>query len=190
MIYLQFIFELSPDRGIQLRRRLCGPSAHPPSGGGGKWLASVVRIYGSHHHFPDDTWSHCRQFGNVRRVKSGRNSGSSGMYAGMCAPVLYSGVADRKAVYLKYRSHGSAAGRVLKGLRPAVVALIATAGVDIMLAALNMLVGEGRVKLQMAVIFAICLVLLRKKWNPILVMVLAGVMQAGYWYIGLWLGVI
>ena len=34
--------------------------------------------------------------------------------------------------------------------------------------------GEGRIKLQMAVIFAICLVLLRKKWNPILVMCLCG----------------
>ena len=63
---------------------------------------------------------------------------------------------------------------VLKGLRPAVVALIASAGVDIMVSALN-IGGEGRIKLQMAVIFAICLVLLRKKWNPILVMVLCGV---------------
>lgn len=91
-------------------------------------------------------------------------------------------------LYLKYRSLDLLQG-VLKGLRPAVVALIATAGVDIMLAALNV-GGKGRVKLQMAVIFTICLILLRKQWNPILVMVLAGVMQAGYWYIGLWLGVI
>ena len=68
---------------------------------------------------------------------------------------------------------------VLKGLRPAVVALIASAGVDIMVSALN-IGGQSRIKLQMAVIFAICLVLLRKKWNPILVMVLAGVMQVIY----------
>lgn len=81
-------------------------------------------------------------------------------------------------LYLKYRSMDLLQG-VLKGLRPAVVALIASAGVDIMASALN-IGGEGRIKLQMAVIFAICLVLLRKKWNPILVMVLAGVMQVIY----------
>ena len=81
-------------------------------------------------------------------------------------------------LYLKYRSMDLLQG-VLKGLRPAVVALIASAGVDIMVSALN-IDGEGRIKLQMAVIFAICLVLLRKKWNPILVMVLAGVMQVIY----------
>lgn len=54
---------------------------------------------------------------------------------------------------------------VLKGLRPAVVALIASAGGGIMVSALN-IGGEGRIKLQMAVIFAICLALLRKKWKP------------------------
>ena len=84
-------------------------------------------------------------------------------------------------LYLKYRSMDLLQG-VLKGLRPAVVALIASAGVDIMVSALN-IGGEGRIKLQMAVIFAICLALLRKKWNPILVMVLAGVMQVIYGYI-------
>ena len=49
--------------------------------------------------------------------------------------------------------------------------------------------GEGRIKLQMAVIFAICLALLRKKWNPILVMVLAGVMQVIYGYIMMLMGI-
>lgn len=32
------------------------------------------------------------------RVKSGRNSGSSGMYAGMCASVLYFGIIDCKVI--------------------------------------------------------------------------------------------
>ena len=90
-------------------------------------------------------------------------------------------------LYLKYRSMDLLQG-VLKGLRPAVVALIASAGVDIMVSALN-IVGQGRIKLQMAVIFAICLVLLRKKWNPILVMVLAGVMQVIYGYIMMLMGI-
>ena len=90
-------------------------------------------------------------------------------------------------LYLKYRSMDLLQG-VLKGLRPAVVALIASAVVDIMVSALN-IVGQGRIKLQMAVIFAICLVLLRKKWNPILVMVLAGVMQVIYGYIMMLMGI-
>ena len=90
-------------------------------------------------------------------------------------------------LYLKYRSMDLLQG-VLKGLRPAVVALIASAGVDIMVSALN-IGGQGRIKLQMAVIFAICLVLLRKKWNPILVMVLAGVMQVIYGYIMMLMGI-
>lgn len=90
-------------------------------------------------------------------------------------------------LYLKYRSMDLLQG-VLKGLRPAVVALIASAGVDIMVSALN-IGGQGRIKLQMAVIFAICLVLLRKKWNPILVMVLADVMQVIYGYIMMLMGI-
>lgn len=90
-------------------------------------------------------------------------------------------------LYLKYRSMDLLQG-VLKGLRPAVVALIASAGVDIMVSALD-IGGQGRIKLQMAVIFAICLVLLRKKWNPILVMVLAGVMQVIYGYIMMLMGI-
>lgn len=48
-------------------------------------------------------------------------------------------------LYLKYRSMDLLQG-VLKGLRPAVVALIASAGVDIMVSALN-IGGEGRIKL-------------------------------------------
>ena len=90
-------------------------------------------------------------------------------------------------LYLKYRSMDMLQG-VLRSLRPAVVALIASAGVDIMVSALN-IGGQGRIKLQMAVIFAICLVLLRKKWNPILVMVLAGVMQVIYGYIMMLMGI-
>lgn len=108
------------------------------------------------------------------------------MYAGMCASVLYFGIIDCKVIS-QISFHGSAAGRV-KRSSPAVVALIASAGVDIMVSALN-IGGQGRIKLQMAVIFAICLVLLRKKWNPILVMVLAGVMQVIYGYIMMLMGI-
>lgn len=83
-------------------------------------------------------------------------------------------------VYLKYRSMRLLQG-VLKTLRPAVVAMIAAAGVLIIVSAFF---GEGNpVSLNTfhaaeAVIFAGALVLLRwKKMNPILVMVLCGVAQ-------------
>ncbi len=108
------------------------------------------------------------------------------MYAGCVLPscILVSLIAK---LYLKYRSMDLLQG-VLKGLRPAVVALIASAGVDIMVSALN--IGGGRQnKTADAVIFAICLALLRKKWNPILVMVLAGVMQVIYGYIMMLMGI-
>ena len=83
-------------------------------------------------------------------------------------------------VYLKYRSMHLLQG-VLKTLRPAVVAMIAAAGMLIIVSAFF---GEGNpVSLNTfhaaeAVIFAGALVLLRwKKMNPILVMVLCGVAQ-------------
>ncbi len=83
-------------------------------------------------------------------------------------------------VYLKYRSMRMLQG-VLKTLRPAVVAMIAAAG---MLIIVSSFFGEGNpVSLQTfhiteAVIFAGALALLRwKKMNPILVMVLCGAAQ-------------
>lgn len=84
-------------------------------------------------------------------------------------------------LYLKYRNMAVLQG-VLGSLRPAVVALIASAGLSILVTAFWG--SGGKVILQdtrwsLAVIFAVCLVLLRKfKMNPIWVMLLAGVMKA------------
>ena len=79
-------------------------------------------------------------------------------------------------LYLRYRELDTLQG-VLASLRPAVVAMIASAGVLILM---NAVWGGGAVTLAntnwaMAAIFAVCLVLLRKtKLSPILVMLLAG----------------
>jgi len=84
--------------------------------------------------------------------------------------------------YLKYR-HLKMLQDVLNVLRPAVVSLIAVAGVSIILAAFF---GENRIalyslKLHMVIIFAVCLYLLTvKKTNPIIVMVMAGVLNVIY----------
>ena len=72
---------------------------------------------------------------------------------------------------------------VLKMLRPAVVALIATAGVSILTTAFF---GESfnTFKIHLVVIFGICVILLtRYKCDPILVMLLAGVMNTIYYFI-------
>lgn len=90
-------------------------------------------------------------------------------------------------LYLKYRDMTLLQG-VLGTLRPAVVAMIAAAGVTILVSAFWP-AGGGPVLAEtdwsLVVIFLICLLLLIKgKKNPVLVMVLAGVMKAGFYWLG------
>ena len=82
--------------------------------------------------------------------------------------------------YMKYR-HMDMLQKVLNTLRPAVIALIAAAGLTIIVSAFW---GEDQpitlqgANLTMIVLFAVCLFLmLKKKMNPIAVMVLAGVLR-------------
>ena len=80
---------------------------------------------------------------------------------------------------IKYR-HMDKLQNVLKMLRPAVVALIATAGVSILTTAFF---GDT-FNIHLVVIFSLCVILLTKyKWDPILVMILAGVMNTIYYFI-------
>ena len=84
-------------------------------------------------------------------------------------------------LYLKYRNMAALQG-VLNTLRPAVVAMIASAGISILITAFwgGAAVSLAAADWSMAVIFVICIVLLKKvKMNPIWVMVLAGVMKVG-----------
>lgn len=81
-------------------------------------------------------------------------------------------------IYLKYRSMRTLQG-VLNSLRPAVVAMIATAGLTIILGSFfgeNAAISLSTLKISSVVLFAGAIFLLNKKnMNPILVMVLAGV---------------
>ena len=81
-------------------------------------------------------------------------------------------------LYLKYRNL-SVLQSVLGSLRPAVVAMIASAGVLIMMNALwSVDVTLGGTNWVMAGIFVLCLVLPRRtKWSPILIMTLGGVIN-------------
>lgn len=88
-------------------------------------------------------------------------------------------------LYIKYKNMAMLQG-VLKSLRPAVVAMIASAGVLILFTAFF---GGKPVNIQatnwvLVAIFAICLMLLKKiKMNPILVMLLGGVINLGYYVV-------
>ncbi|MEY8370920.1 chromate transporter [Aerococcaceae bacterium 50-4] len=81
--------------------------------------------------------------------------------------------------YMKYRKLDSLQ-YVLRALRPAVVAMIATAGVSILITSFwgTQVVGIETLNLVAVVIFAICLTLLFKtKWDPVVIMLLAGVLN-------------
>lgn len=90
-------------------------------------------------------------------------------------------------IYLRYRKLSMLQG-ILDSLRPAVVAMIASAGISILITALwggAKITDPAALKIDSAVIFVIALFLLKKKeWNPILVMVLCGVMKAAVTIVG------
>lgn len=79
--------------------------------------------------------------------------------------------------YMKYR-HMDMLQKVLNTLRPAVIALIAAAGLTIISAAFwgeEQRVSFDGMSIPMVIIFIICLFLmLKKRVNPIVVMILAG----------------
>ncbi len=85
-------------------------------------------------------------------------------------------------IYTKYRNMSLLQG-TLASLRPAVVAMIGSAGISILITAFWSSEGDTVIRLaqtnwSLVVIFIICLVLLQKgKKNPIFVMVLAGVLK-------------
>ena len=88
--------------------------------------------------------------------------------------------------YMKYRDLDSLQS-VLKTLRPAVVAMIASAGVSILVTAFfgeSGLIVMKNLKIQMVVIFVICMVLLMKfKMSPVFVMILAGILNVMQYFL-------
>lgn len=83
-------------------------------------------------------------------------------------------------LYLKYRNMDVLQG-VLHSLRPAVVAMIASAGISILITAFwgnTEMIALTGTRWNLVVIFIMCVILLQKvKMNPIWVMILAGVMK-------------
>lgn len=89
-------------------------------------------------------------------------------------------------LYLRYRNL-SALQSVLDTLRPAVVALVASAGISILITAFwgsSAAIIFTNTRWSLVLIFLICIVLLQKcKMNPIVVMLLAGIMKTGLSFI-------
>lgn len=82
-------------------------------------------------------------------------------------------------LYLKYRNMDTLQG-VLTSLRPAVVAMIAASGVSILVTAFwgTDPITLGGTNVGLVIIFVVCVALLRTiKLNPIIVMLLAGVLN-------------
>lgn len=81
-------------------------------------------------------------------------------------------------LYFKYRSL-DALQAVLETLRPAVVAMISTAGVSILMNAFwPESVALANIQWSAVAIFAFCFyALLKRKWDPIAVIVLSGIMN-------------
>ena len=92
-------------------------------------------------------------------------------------------------LYLKYRKQ-DILQELLGGIRPAVVAMIASAGILILISAFwgsASAISFEETKWSMVVIFILCVISLRKtKINPVWVMVLAGLMKAGLALTGQW----
>lgn len=82
-------------------------------------------------------------------------------------------------LYLKYRQLDILQS-ILTALRPAVVAMIGTAGLTILISSFwgTEVIGISTLNIVSVVIFSICLILLFKStWDPIIIMLLAGVLN-------------
>lgn len=95
-------------------------------------------------------------------------------------------------IYAKYQS-STMLQQTLASLRPAVVAMIAKAGAAILISSffINGTVSllADHISFRMIAYFAAALFLLRKaKWNPILVMVLCGVAETGFYTLSVMFG--
>ena len=179
MITLQLFSEFSADRPVQLRRRLRGDAASSGAACCPERLAERTGICRSCDHCGNDARSDRGERGDLRRHKACWAPGALAATAGVILPacILVTCIAR---LYLKYRNLSILQG-ILGTLRPAVVAMIASAGVLLLV---NAFWDGGPVTLAetnwtMLLLFAGCLLLLlrKTKLSPILIMVLAGVIN-------------
>ena len=141
-------------------------------------LAYAGAVHRYHHHLADDARPHRHQFGHVRGHAVGRAPRRAGGHGGVCPAFLHYCADAGLDVYYRYRGLSMVQG-VLAGLRPAVVAMIASAGVTLVnlsfFGADALPAGLADVDLIAVLLFAAALFVLRRwKKDPILVMAGAG----------------
>ncbi len=131
-------------------------------------MADHVGIHGSDHDITDNTGPHCSEFRHLRGTEDCGIPGAVVATVGCILPSCII-VTILARLYLKYRNLDLLQG-VLKSLRPAVVAMIASAGILILK---NAFWGSAEsisltgTEWSMVLIFGICVLLLRKtKLNP------------------------
>ena len=176
----EIIFKLSSDWTVQLWWRLCGNASDPRTGCDTAWLAYDDRIHRSDQMTPGPIAI------NAATFVGSKIAGVPGSIAATCGCILPSCIIVTLIAwfYLRYKKMKMFQS-VLESLRPAVVALIASAGIAILHTAFwtDGIVQFAATKWSMVVIFGICLLLLRKtKLNPVVVMMLAGVMNVAVRY--------
>lgn len=92
-------------------------------------------------------------------------------------------------IYLRYRKLSILQG-ILQSLRPAVVAMIASAGLSIILSSFfgeEGMVAIKNLRISSVVIFLTALYLLKKRqMNPVFVMIISGCMEIGWEMAGTW----
>ena len=139
-------------------------------------MAYYAGIYRSDYYFPDDAGPHRPEFSYLCGIPSGGYPGALVATLGCVLPSLHHCNCIAK-LYLKYQKLTVIQG-ILGSLRPAVVGMIAAAGISILSSAFWGSAGPvllARDRLGYGGIFAGGFLLLQKfRWNPILVMVLAG----------------
>lgn len=139
-------------------------------------LAHYERVYRPGHHCGNDPRPYCRQLGHLCGHPHCRAAGALVATLGCIFPSLFI-VSLLAFIYYRYKNL-SILQSVLASLRPAVVALIASAGLSILL---QVVFGGAEMAIVNVnwvglVLFAAAFAALRGlKWNPILVMVLCGV---------------
>ena len=109
MIILQYFLSFFLDQLVQLWRWICGTSTDPGAGRKCASLAQHDGIYGSDHHFPDDSGTDCDQCSNLCWDETDRNAGSGCGYTWIYHTILHYRD-DHCKIVLKIPGNGHAAG--------------------------------------------------------------------------------
>lgn len=109
MMYIQLFLSFFSDQLVQLWRWICGTSTDPGAGRKCASLAQHDGIYGSDHHFPDDSGTDCDQCSNLCWDETDRNAGSGCGYTWIYHTILHYRD-DHCKIVLKIPGNGHAAG--------------------------------------------------------------------------------